>query len=196
MRITGGSARGRRLVAPKGSSVRPTADLIREALFQILTNCMTVRWTDVCVADLFAGTGALGLEALSRGAKEVVFVESTWAAIDAVKRNVESCGFLSRAMLIRADASRMSGAVSDFIRQKGRFDIIMADPPYMQGLSQKTLSWVAEEGVLGPGGVMIVEEFKKAMLPQRIGRTVDDGLESFDARVYGQTGLWFYKRWS
>jgi 16S rRNA (guanine(966)-N(2))-methyltransferase RsmD len=193
MRIIGGEARGRRLFAPRMQGLRPTADLVREALFQILTNRISIPWAEIRVLDLFAGTGSLGLEALSRGARESVFVELSKVALDAIGRNVEACGFSSRAVALKADAGRRCGVISKLVRQKGPFDIVMADPPYMQGLSQKCLRWVVQEDILSPCGMLVVEEFKKVELPQ-VERDHAGSLELVDTRTYGQTRIWFYKR--
>lgn len=194
MRIIGGEARGRRLFAPSVQGLRPTADLVREALFQILTNRIPTPWTEIRVLDLFAGTGALGLEALSRGARESVFVDLSRGAIDAIARNIKACGFSSRAMVIKADASQRPAMISRLARENGLFDIIVADPPYMEGLSQKCLMWVAQEGVLRHDGIMAIEEFKKVELPQSADLGHTDTLELADTRTYGQTRIWFYKR--
>ena len=194
MRIIAGEAKGRRLFVPKMHGLRPTSDLVREAIFQILTNRIPASWPEMRVLDLFAGTGALGLEALSRGAAGSVFVELSKTAVDAIGRNIDACGFSSRAMVVKADAGQRSGAVAGLVRENGPFDIIMADPPYMEGLSQKCLKWVAQAEILSPCGLLMMEEFKKAELPHRIdsGHTVF--FELADIRTYGQTRIWFYKR--
>ncbi|MGQ9745608.1 MAG: 16S rRNA (guanine(966)-N(2))-methyltransferase RsmD [Dissulfurimicrobium sp.] len=194
MRIIAGQLRGRRLFVPRMQGLRPTADLVREAIFQILTNRISIPWAEIRVLDLFAGTGALGLEALSRGARESVFVELSKVALDAIGRNIEICGFSCRAMLVRADAGRRCGVISKLVRQKGPFDIVMADPPYMQGLSEKCLKWVVQEDILSPCGILVVEEFKKTELPRVIEPNNAVFFELVDNRTYGQTRIWFYKR--
>ena len=123
MRIVAGTARGRRLVAPPGDAVRPTTDRVREALFNSLVSLDAVR--EATVLDLFAGSGALGIEALSRGAAHVTFVDSSPDALRAVRENLERAGLADRATVVRADARehvRRGGA--------GRVDLALVDPPY------------------------------------------------------------------
>ncbi len=123
MRIVAGTARGRRLVAPPGDAVRPTTDRVREALFNSLGSLDVVR--DATVLDLFAGSGALGIEALSRGAAHVTFVDRSADALRTVRENLERAGLASRATVLRADAL-------DHVRRSdaGRVDLALVDPPY------------------------------------------------------------------
>ena len=123
MRIVAGTARGRRLVAPAGDAVRPTTDRVREALFNSLGSLDVVR--DATVIDLFAGSGALGIEALSRGAAHVTFVDQAPEALRAVRENLERAGLSDRATVVRADAV-------DHLRRRpgGPFDLALVDPPY------------------------------------------------------------------
>lgn len=121
MRVVAGVARGRRLVAPEGRATRPTSDRVREALFNALGSMQAV--TGAHVADLFAGSGALGIEALSRGAAHVTFVESDRTAVAAIRRNLEACGFADRAR-VRLDA------VERAVPTLGVLDLVLADPPY------------------------------------------------------------------
>jgi len=123
VRVVGGSARGRTLVAPTGGRTRPTSDRVREAIFNALRSRGGVEGADVL--DLFAGSGALGVEALSQGAARATFVDSDRAARHAVRRNLEACGFVDRAAIITAPADR-------FLARLGaeRFDLAFCDPPY------------------------------------------------------------------
>ena len=123
VRVVGGSARGHTLVAPPGGRTRPTSDRVREAIFNALRSRDVVEGADVL--DLFAGSGALGIEALSQGAARATFVDSDRAARRAVRRNLEACGFLDRATLVAAPAER-------FLARLGaeRFDLAFCDPPY------------------------------------------------------------------
>ncbi|HET6664222.1 MAG TPA: 16S rRNA (guanine(966)-N(2))-methyltransferase RsmD [Acidimicrobiales bacterium] len=123
MRVVGGSARGRTLVAPPGERTRPTSDRVREAIFNALRSRGAVEGSDVL--DLFAGSGALGVEALSQGAAHATFVDSDRVARQAVRRNLEACGFLARAAIVAAPAER-------FLARLGaeRFDLAFCDPPY------------------------------------------------------------------
>jgi 16S rRNA (guanine966-N2)-methyltransferase len=120
MRVVAGTARGRRLVAPRGLDVRPTTDRVREAVGNRLQSMGVLR--DARVVDLFAGTGALGIEALSRGAAHATFVENAPGALQALRENLDSLGFSEQATVVRGDASRFGG---------GPFDIAFIDPPYV-----------------------------------------------------------------
>jgi 16S rRNA (guanine966-N2)-methyltransferase len=123
VRVVGGSARGRTLVAPPGGRTRPTSDRVREAIFDALRSRDVVEGADVL--DLFAGSGALGVEALSQGAARATFVDSDRAARRAVRRNLEACGFVDRGVIVAAPAER-------FLARPGaeRYDLAFCDPPY------------------------------------------------------------------
>lgn len=123
MRVVGGSARGRPLVAPPGGRTRPTSDRVREAIFDALRSRGAVEAS--VVLDLFAGSGALGVEALSQGAARATFVDSDRAARQVVRRNLEACGFLDRAAIVAAPAERFLARLGD-----ERFDVAFCDPPY------------------------------------------------------------------
>jgi 16S rRNA (guanine966-N2)-methyltransferase len=201
MRITGGQARGRRLIGPKGRCLRPSSDLVREALFQILSVRLEYPWESCSVLDLFAGTGALGIEALSRAVREVVFVDRHKSSFDLIRRNLSLCGFSERAKVVRADIRTGSKSLS-LVLKRGPFNLIFADPPYSQGLGKKALEWVAGTRALAPGGLMVVEEFKGEELPQMVMSRceieekeygVRSSIQLMDKRRYGQTEIWFYK---
>lgn len=148
MRIITGTARGCRLKTPKGETTRPTADRIKESLFSILGR----RVEGARVLDLFAGTGALGLEALSRGASSALFVDERTASL--IEENAAKTRLSERAEIVRADALRVLARLG----ASGRvFDLIFCDPPYRRGLWEKALSSVDREGLLAPDGCMIVE---------------------------------------
>jgi 16S rRNA (guanine966-N2)-methyltransferase len=192
MRITGGQARGRRLIGPKGRCLRPTSDLVREALFQILHARLEFSWESCSVLDLFAGTGALGIEALSRAVRKVVFVDHHRSSIDLIRRNLSLCGFSERAKVVRADI-RNSPKSLDRVLKYGPFNLIFADPPYSHGLGKKALEWVAKTSVLVSGGWMVIEEFKGEELPYTVMSGSESSLQFVDSRRYGQTELWFYR---
>ena len=200
MRITGGQARGRRLIGPKGRCLRPTSDLVREALFQILSVRLEFPWESCNVLDLFAGTGAIGIEALSRAVREVVFVDHHRSSLDLIRRNLSLCGFSERAKVVRADI-RTSPKSFDHILKYGPFSLIFADPPNSRGLGKKALEWVDRTGVLVPGGWMVIEEFKAEKLPYAVmcgseekkTHKAKSSLQLVDSRIYGQTELWFYR---
>lgn len=148
MRIIAGELRGRRLEAPPGRSTRPTSDRVREALFSMLASRLG-GFDDLAVADLFAGSGALGFEALSREAASACFVDPDQAAQSAIRANAAALGVESRIELLAGSALALP--------QRGQFDLIFADPPYAPGSGSAVVGSVAESGWLAPGGWMAVE---------------------------------------
>ena len=148
MRIIAGEWRGRKLVAPAGQQTRPTADRTREALFSMLASRLG-SFDGLRVADLYAGSGALGLEALSRGAANATFVENDRAALKAIEANAAALGAADRI------AVRATSAVA--LPKAGPFDLILADPPYSPGSGSAVVSAVAAAGWLASGGWMAVE---------------------------------------
>jgi 16S rRNA (guanine966-N2)-methyltransferase len=175
--------------------------MVREALFQILHAHMELPWKSYNVLDLFAGTGALGIEALSRGVRQVVFAEHHASALDLIRRNLDLCGFKDRAKVIRADIRTNSKSLNRIL-EYGPFNLIFADPPYSQGLGKRAMDWVVDFCALVPGGFMIIEEFKGEQLPLQAvssdetkgkGEGAKSSLQLVDKRVYGQTELWFYR---
>lgn len=197
MRIIAGSARGRRLFAPGsrgGVSIRPTADRAREALFNILG------WEfieNAFVLDLFAGTGAFGLEALSRGARGAVFVDNSLVALDLIHKNSVVCGFSDRAHVVRHDLLKSLffwhklglKSSGDDGPQAPIFDLIFLDPPYRQGQGTKMLSALLTEGFVGSGTVVVFEDDSAERLPESVG-----ALQCYDQRSYGDTGFWLYEK--
>jgi 16S rRNA (guanine966-N2)-methyltransferase len=161
MRIIAGEWRGRRLEAPPGRATRPTSDRAREGLFSMLQSRLGV-FDGLHAADLFAGTGALGLEALSRGAAYCTFVERDRTAIDILKRNVQHLGAGDRAD-IRPQAAEHAAP------PRVPCDLIMMDPPYDTDLAQATLDHIAASGWLAPGGWISVETHGEGLtLPPRL----------------------------
>lgn len=192
MRITGGRFRGRRLRHPRTRTIRPTSDKVREALFQILSNQLGQDWTAFPVLDLFAGSGALGIEALSRGARHVTFVDSDQRALDTIAVNLSVLGMpWQKARLVRARIDSR-GFARRLSALGGPYRLIFADPPYSTGLSAKVLRVVAETGALADGGIMAIEAFKSERLP---GGIEGEGirLEFVDRRIYGQTMISLYR---
>ena len=158
MRIVGGRFRGRPLATPPDDATRPTSDRVREALFNILTHGMPdFSLEGARVLDLFAGTGALGLEALSRGATYCLFVEETATARAVVRRNVEALGLTGVTKIYRRDAAQLGPAAG-----RDQFDLVFLDPPYGQGLAERALASAAAGGWLAPGAVAVMEERKDA----------------------------------
>ena len=148
MRIVAGQLRGRPLLAPPGSATRPTADRVREALFSMLASRLGT-FEDLRVADLFAGSGALGFEALSRGAAEAVFVETDAKAQAAIKANAAKLGL--------TDKVRVLGGSALALPRSDPFDLILADPPYANGSGSAVVKAVMDAGWLAPGGWLSVE---------------------------------------
>ena len=147
MRIIAGAWRGRKLVAPKGQQTRPTADRTRETLFSMLTSRLG-SFEDLRVADLYAGSGALGLEALSRGAGQCTFVENDRAAVEAIRANAASLGAIGTDVMAMS-AARLPNATP--------FHLILADPPYAEGSGSVVVAAVITANWLAPGGWMAVE---------------------------------------
>ncbi len=153
MRIVGGALRGRRLEAPAGRDVRPTADRARQTLFDMIAHSgafAEFRLDGAIVADVFAATGAFGLEALSRGAARAVFVESARASLAALRGNIASLGLEDRATVIARDAARPGPAPVPC-------DLLFLDPPYHEGLAVPALAALTENGWPAPGAIVIVE---------------------------------------
>lgn len=184
MRIVAGTAKGRRLKTPHTQAIRPTADRAREALFSILG----LRVAGARVADLFAGTGALGLEALSRGAAAAIFVDYQPAALDLIRENIILCGFSDRSRVLKRDLRKGLFCLRDIAGPAG-FDLVFLDPPYGRGLAEQTVIELGQGGIVAQGGLVIVEEQSRASLPAPCGR-----LRLADVRRYGDTGFWLYEQ--
>ncbi|HKH18425.1 MAG TPA: 16S rRNA (guanine(966)-N(2))-methyltransferase RsmD [Solirubrobacteraceae bacterium] len=170
MRVIAGRYGGRRLKAPPGAAVRPTSDRVREALFSILG----ARVQEAGVLDLFAGSGALGLEALSRGARHATFVESAPAALAALRANLAALG--ADADVVRADALRWLRAASRGARQ---YDLVFLDPPYRRAADLGATLSDLLPAVLAPGALVVAESDRRAPLELTITAT--------DERRYGDT---------
>ena len=188
MRITGGSARGRRLAAPGSGRdvIRPTCDRVREALF----NLLGPRPAGSRVLDLFAGTGALGIEALSRGAEFALFVDRSLTAGRLIETNLRASLSCPAAAFARLD---LAAATSLTPLRAGLdpdlpFDLVFLDPPYRQHLAERLLPLLEPAGLLAPGALVVVEEHARVDLPAQSGL-----LALVDQRRYGETGLWLYR---
>ena len=180
MRVTSGTAKGTHLRAPR-AGVRPTSDRVKEALF----NALAPRLADARVLDLFAGTGALGIEALSRGAARAVFIERDPRTVGAIRRNLAAAHVDDRAEVRRGS---VPAALDGLEREGAAFDLIVLDPPYGQELPARTLRRLADSPLLASGGTIAAE-----------GHWRDDpgeipGLRRVRDARYGETGLWFYVR--
>jgi len=153
VRIVGGKLRGRPLLAPHGRATRPTADRLRQTIFDILAHAYGDAVAGARVLDLFAGTGALGIEALSRGAASCLFVDSDVAACHLIRHNLAALGLTGRARVERRDATRLgpSGELAPF-------GVVFADPPYGRGLAVAALAAAVAGGWLAPGALVVLEE--------------------------------------
>ena len=191
MRVTGGTACGLRISVPPGREIRPTSDRVREALFQTLSVKFDYIWHGKRVLDLFAGSGALGIEALSRGAANVLFVDVSQRALASVKKNLEATGFDRTASLLKADIRR-AGQIKKRLHSYPPFDLIFADPPYCKGLGSAVTRLLEDVPLITPEGWLVIEEFRGAELPEQIklktGRAVLEEL-----RTYGQTSVLMYR---
>ena len=157
MRIVSGIARGRKLYTPTGMDIRPTTDKVKEALFSILQFELSGKY----VLDLFAGTGQLGLEAISRGAAGAVFTDSSKKSVELIKKNVSLTGFEAQSKVLFTDAFTYLTAAQD------TFDIVFLDPPYEKGLCMKAAALLPR--VLRPGAVVVCETRPEEALPENIG---------------------------
>jgi 16S rRNA (guanine966-N2)-methyltransferase len=182
MRVVGGRLRGRNLAAPSSQAIRPTADRLREALFNILVHAYDDPLQDTRVLDLFAGTGALGIEAISRGAKFALFVDNGAEARALLRNNVQALGLGGMTRVFRRDATKLGP-----VHPLDRFSIAFIDPPYGKGLAEKALASLRDGGWLVPGALLVVEEAKVAAF------VVPDGFEEVDRRAYDDTELVFLR---
>jgi len=182
MRLTGGADRGRKLKAPSGKQTRPTASKVREAIFNILGPA-----DGISVLDLFAGTGALGMEALSRGAASAVFVDRDRAALTALRKNLDNAEFRERTRILGCDFRDAIRRLTDSKESQVRFGWVFVDPPYADGLVEPALS-ALNCRMLAHGGVVIVEHDRRREPPENCGELIRT-----DLRHYGDTGLSFYR---
>lgn len=179
MRIIGGILRGRKLLAVRSKAVRPTSDRVREALFNILG----ARTDDAKVLDLFAGTGALGIEALSRHAHSAVFIDSSAAAMQTIRRNIAQCGLQSKSRMITWDIVK---SLKPLYTGEHRFDLIFIDPPYHRQMVLPALSHLAKCQLVAPDAVVVIEQDAAERLDP-----LSPCWSVTDHRRYGQTQLTF-----
>ena len=185
MRVIAGKYKGRKLYSPEDSSVRPTTDKVKEACFSILTNEL---W-DARVLDLFAGTGGLGIEALSRGASYCLFADASRKSLNLVKQNLEHCKVEEKTRLVAGDYSKvlksLAGRIEDGLEEP--FDIILLDPPYEAGFLDEVFRMIAEGGVLDPDGTIVAEHRKQVELSDELY-----GFTRTKERRYGVVKLSIY----
>ena len=182
MRVVGGKLRSRPIAGPKSDAVRPTSDRLREALFNILTHSYGDPVAGARVLDLFAGTGALGIEAISRGADYALFVDEGVEARALLRDNVESLGLGGVTRIFRRDASRLGPA-----HPLDPFSLVFLDPPYGKGLAEKSLISAREGGWLTPQALLVVEEAADAAF------NAPDGFSELERRRYDDTEFTFIR---
>lgn len=177
MRIIAGSAKGRRLATPKSDKIRPALDQVKEAIFNILFDV-----SDMDVLDIFAGTGNVGIEALSRGATHCTFIDKSPEAIGLIRENLERCHLTEQGTVFPRSANI---AIPILARDGKTFDLIFIDPPYLKNLVNPTLQLVAKHKLLRAGGTIVIERHPKEPV------TAPEGLVVSDERKYGQTMISF-----
>lgn len=183
MRIISGTSKGRKLVTPRSQSLRPTSDRVKESMFNILQDDIVGK----VVLDLFAGTGNLGIEALSRGAKKTIFVEKGRQALRLIQRNLTQFGLESQSEILPKDANRAIG----ILKQKGEsFDLILMDPPYEKGLIQRTLMKLNSYPIYHKDSILVIEHDRREPLS-----TVMDGWNLIRQRRIGDTLISFLTPW-
>jgi len=181
MRVLAGEYKGKRLVTPKGTTTRPTADQVRIALMDTLMPVLP----DARMLDLFAGAGGVGFEALSRGAAHATFVERDPRAVQALRQNVETLGVAERTRVERLDAR---AAVERLAREGAVFEVVFLDPPYDEDLVTPTLERLGATAVPAPGGLVIAQHLTKKAPAERHGR-----LGAYRTRRFGETTLTFFR---
>ena len=175
LRIIGGELKGKKLYSVRGKTIRPTADRLRESIFNILSDCIL----DAVVLDLFAGTGALGIEALSRGAASVVFIDNSREALSVIKRNLESCGIDNRSHIINWNIQKNLKCLKSI---RSDFNLVFMDPPYNRNLVQPTFFNLAQSKSLDNGACIVVEHaFREPLSADVLA------FELTDQRRYGET---------
>jgi len=183
MRITGGMIRGRRLAKIKGPNIRPTSDMVRGSIFDILGQILT----GLKILDLFAGTGSLGIEALSRGAKKAVFIDKSRGALATIKKNLGLCGYESLSVIVREDLPNGLAHIQDL--GCGQFDLVFIDPPYGKGYIRPTICQLIDRGVLAKDCRIVVESSTEAkgQFPSKV-----HNLHLNLTRSYGSTLIGIY----
>ncbi len=181
LRVISGKLKGKKLFALKGIELRPTSDRVKEAIFDILQD--SFQGQDVL--DLFAGTGALGIEALSRGARRAVFVEGSDRSRTVLRKNIDACGFQVQAEVL---AREVQAGIKILEKRGEAFDLIFLDPPYGKGLALKTLQVLSQGSILAPAALIVAEHSPVEEL------TAVPSLERIDWRKYGGTEVSFFHR--
>jgi 16S rRNA (guanine966-N2)-methyltransferase len=177
MRVTSGKLKGRALITPDDARIRPTSDKVRQGIFNILTNGMGIGMNGLAVADLFAGTGALGIEALSRGARFCLFVDDDAASRALQRENIEALSLTGVSKIWRRDATDLGPMNTG---SGGPFDLVFLDPPYRKGLAEKALASLRDGNWLAKSSIVVVETATDETLETA-------GFNKLDERDYGET---------
>ncbi len=182
MRVIAGLAKGRNLKCLKGNTIRPTLDRVKESVFNVLGALIR----EAVFLDIFAGTGAMGIEALSRGASFCCFNDIQRKSCDIIRANIQNCQLEEKSRVFNMEALRL---IEHLDREElFKFDIVYLDPPYAKGLYLKVLTALAQSALLKKETVVIAESDSKEILPEKIG-----GLTAVRNKVYGDTRIWFYQ---
>ena len=181
MRVTGGLVRGRHLAPLKGLKIRPSSDLVRQAIFNLIGQDML----GIKVLDLFAGTGSLGIEALSRGAMGTLFIDKSIRAIKLINKNLQRCGYGAVGSIMRKDLARGLPRNRTFLKK--RFGLVFMDPPYGKAFIPPLLKELSAKKMLSPSSIVVAESSKIEPLPAALGE-----LQLVDKRTYGETKINVY----
>ncbi|MBW1739816.1 MAG: 16S rRNA (guanine(966)-N(2))-methyltransferase RsmD [Deltaproteobacteria bacterium] len=181
MRVIGGALKGKRLYPVRGLAVRPTTDYLRECIFNILEGHLE----GAAVLDLFAGTGSLGIEALSRGAASAVFIDKHPQAIKVLSRNVCDCFLEGRSIILKRNILRGLGLLKSIGHT---FDLVFIDPPYDKGFAERTVRLLDRAEATSDGVSIVIEHSMREVLPEKVARFILS-----DQRHYGKTLVSFYK---
>lgn len=182
LRIISGEHRGRVIKTLEGTNTRPTTDRVKESLFNIIQS----RLEDSTILDLFAGSGNLGLESLSRGSTYAVFVEKSLKALSVIKQNIDMLGYKNKSEVIAGDVVKAISALGTSNRS---FHIIFIDPPYGKGLELSVLTAIENSNILAPNGIIVLEHLTFKPQPEEVGL-----LKRYDVRKYGNTSISFYRK--
>jgi 16S rRNA (guanine966-N2)-methyltransferase len=174
--------KGRRLASVQGQDIRPTSDKVREAIFNLLGQDVS----DTKVLDLFAGTGSLGIEALSRGAQWVLFIDSCDRAVRLIRENLDRCGLGGRGHVVKKDLNKGLPWGSPLLKEK--IDLVFMDPPYRKGMITPLLEVLSDRQVLSPLAIVVAETSKTEWLPNPLGK-----LRLVKERRYGDTRIHIFK---
>ena len=182
MRITGGRLRGRRLASFKGLEIRPTSDRVREAIFDLLGHDLPGEK----VLDLFAGTGSLGIEALSRGAAWALFIDDSAKAMEVIGKNLKLCGLEAQGFALRKDL--LKGFPRRYRLLEEKMDLVFVDPPYRKSMILPVLEELSHRKILGSPSILVAQSEQREVLPPRVR-----SLQTVKSKTYGETRITIYR---